>query len=201
MADFLNNLPRPLLVFLALAVGILLIILMSPPHSICDIQEETLKETLKGTVFLDESRPKITITGLKYRHDLCWRLNNSGGCYEYFITLRSLIKDLKIISPDCWRRVGRLSEIEEALWAGINLFVRVAWGIQPPRTFAERAWLSAADLAIFCDLQDMVVRLYGKEALASFREKLMGSLPGVERLRREEIWARSILSLRCAQYR
>jgi hypothetical protein len=202
MTNFLYSLPRALLVFILLVAGIAVVVFSNPPHTICDTQAETIRETLKGSVFLDPARPKIKTTGIRYRHDLCWRLNDSGGCYEYFASLRSTIKDLKTVSPRCWTSIGEIKEIKTALHDAVELFIRVAWGAKPPSTFMERfGWLSAADVALYCDIQSVVSEFYGRDGFVAQRETLITSLPGVERMRREDIWSRSLMSVNCDQYR
>lgn len=99
--DKLHKLPRPLLVAIVLLVGIVLIVMMNPPHTICDTQKESLKESQTGILFPIKSGGKTYPGKIIQAKENCYSGNSSGACFEYFSILRRAAQSVKNGSPEC----------------------------------------------------------------------------------------------------
>ena len=201
MDRFLATVPRKILVTLLLVGGVALIVLMNPPHHLCDTQVETFKENVGDFLFLTSSS-RVKEVRFPRLLDRCKETLSSGGCYELFLGLRNFLNQFQVVSPDCSSRVGRIRQVNAALTQSLDLLIRLGWGGEPPRTSAMRTgWLGAPELNLYCLLQHRYSRLYGELSWQSFRESYFTALPGASELGREEVWEKSILSIPCEDYR
>lgn len=224
MDKFIESLPKPVLVLLVLVVAIVVFMIISPPHSICDTQAAAFKEVQIGNLFdrvETVKRTKRTIPGtLAKAKSSCQLGNSAGSCYEYFAALREIARGVSNASPQCMGTLFSIKEVSEALNDGVELMVRLAWGVKPPEIGIDRfGWMQEADLAIFCHLKNVYVRSKGEEAWATLRKKIATKLPGeevvatgeaglfaveprsaAEILNEQDIWDRSLFSIRCENF-
>nr|BFD58664.1 hypothetical protein CKG001_07710 [Bdellovibrio sp. CKG001]BFD62089.1 hypothetical protein BdHM001_07700 [Bdellovibrio sp. HM001]BFD67998.1 hypothetical protein HAGR004_30200 [Bdellovibrio sp. HAGR004] len=220
MENFLNSLPKPVLAILVLAVAIVVFMVMSPPHSVCDTQAETFKELQKGNIFPTlYKKNKIPPTIVRAK-EACQLGNSAGSCYEYFTILRQVAEGVGKASAECTPQLYGLAEVRSALNDGLELMARLAWGTKPPEPGLERfGWMQDAEIAIFCRLKSIYTRANGEESWVSFRRKVYEKLPGEEIppssdpnyvaaeprkatlvLSEQDIWNRSLFSVRCEVY-
>lgn len=198
MGNLLNSLPKTILAVLALVVGFVFIVLNDPPKSVCTVQLEIFKDAQKRFLYKETinevNRPALIDEQLK----ICRAANGPGGCNELFFKLKTLSKDLNSVPSQCASTVGGETEVNNYLWKSYRLIVELAWGPTPPSGYDRRfAWLDSADLALFCDLKENLIRLYGDERHKKFQEEMFQTLPQASMLTRDQIWQRTILSTRC----
>lgn len=199
----LNNIPRPLLVFLILAVGVLFFFLIQAPHTVCQSQLDIFKDAQAGKLFPG----KATDGGSKQPRyaaflEDCKQGNGPGACFEYFSLLRNLIRDLNGSPRECLIPFGDVAEVKRALFDGTQIMAMIAWGEHPPdKGMARFNWFEAADISLFCGLKDMIYRIYGEEGWEQLRLSTQSQFPGSNSLSPEEIWVRSLFSVRCEQFR
>lgn len=216
----LDRIPRSLLVFAVLLGGIALLFVLRKPHSVCENQLELLKEAQAGQIYPRKVKTAQRAPLFPRLMDNCKIGNSPGACYELFTSLRKLLRDLNSASQECQGPLGEEPEIKSALVKGTELVVRLAWGSKPPEPgLTKFGWLETSDLSLYCQLKTMHLRMYGQEGWEEFRQKTQNKLPGeaeliedgncinCESLKKapavlspEEIWVRSLFSLRCDQY-
>ncbi len=217
MESFINSLPKPVVAIGAIFFGILLIFLLSPPHSVCDTQEATMRETQAGNIFgTVEKKKKIPPVVVRTK-EACQLGNSPGSCYEYFMVLKKVVDDLSKASSECTAQLFSINEVKSALNDGIELMVRLAWGVKPPEPGFDRfGWMQEAELAIFCRLKGIYIRAEGEDAWGALRNRIATKLPGEEippssdpsqvtaearkaseLLSEQDIWNRSLFSVRC----
>jgi len=201
----LDKILRPLLVFLIIAIGVLLFFVIQEPHTVCQSQLEVLKESQSGALFPSKAVADTPAHSPRYRKLLedCRQGNGPGACFEYFTLLRNLIRDLNGSPRECLMPFGDVSEIKKALFDGAEIMVLIAWGDHPPERggLSRFAWFEASDVALFCGIKDMVYRVYGEAGWEQFRLTTQAKFPGASSLSPEEIWVRSMFSVRCEQFR
>lgn len=224
MDKFIESLPKPVLVFLVLVVAIVVFMIISPPHSICDTQAAAFKESQSGRVFdrvETVKRVKRTIPAtLGKAKEACQLGNSAGSCYEYFSVLREIARGISNASPQCMDPLLSIKEVSEAFADGVEIMVRLAWGVKPPEVGLDRfGWMQEADLAIFCRLKNVYIRAKGEEAWTNMRKRISTKLPGEEIvatesaglfateprkasdiLSEQDIWDRSLFSVRCDNF-
>jgi hypothetical protein len=216
MENFINSLPKPVLAILAILIGIAIFMVTSPPHTVCDTQADLLRESQKGVLFPTTIK-KSKIPGvLSKAKETCQLGNSAGSCYEYFMLLRKLAEDIAKGSSECTGQVYEISEVAAALNDGLELAVRLAWGVKPPEPNADRfGWLQESEISTFCRMKAIYLRANGEEAWANFRKKISQKLPGEELkssadtatprsasalLSEQDIWNRSLFSVRCESF-
>jgi hypothetical protein len=200
----LEKIPRPFLVFLVLAIGVLLFFFIREPHTVCQSQLEVLKESQAGALFPGKAGSALGGRAPRYQRLLedCRQGNGPGACFEYFTLLRNLIRDLNGSPRECLGPFGEANEIKRALFEGAQVMVLIAWGEKPPEEGVHRfSWLEASDISLFCSLKEMIGRIYGENGWEQFRLKTQTKMPGVKSLSPEQIWVRSLFSVRCEQFR
>ncbi|MCB0385227.1 MAG: hypothetical protein KDD43_07525 [Bdellovibrionales bacterium] len=198
---FLANLPKNILATLLIGGGIFLIILLNPPHTVCDSQMDLFRESQKGFVFLDPKDKTIETTDYELLTRQCKVSNSPGGCYELFARLKALVRDLESVPKECKGKAGSDNRVRKTLWESMDLLVRLAWGEKPPTSYYEKfGWLEPPDLLLYCNLKRTTVAIYGKPAWEQFREGLFKSLPGITGLQRTVAWEHMLLSINCDKY-
>jgi hypothetical protein len=195
----LEDLPKPILVFIVLFVGAAFFFIASPPKTICDVQIDVFKQSQSGIIF--SKGTKQTSVSSLYKRSLrqCESGNSLGSCLEYFSTLRQFSKDLGTVQQECLVEVTEVSEIKESLIIGIKTLAMLAWGEDPPDLGASNkyGWLEMAELAVYCDLKNIFLRKSGEEFWNNWVLQLINELPGAKKLNADDAFMRSLFSLRC----
>lgn len=217
MENFINSLPKPVLAVLAIAVGIVVFFLIQPPHTICDTQLETFQEQQKGNIFPLKEKKAVIPPSIQRSKEACQLGNSAGSCYEYFQSLRQVAEAINKSSAECAAQLFNVAEARAAITDGVELMVRLAWGLKPPEPTLERfGWMQESELSTFCRLRSVFLRANGEEAWIELRRKISTKLPGEEvplalepgqnttqarpasaLMTEENIWNRSLFSVRC----
>ncbi len=201
MNDFFNQLSKGTLAALVIGAGILFLLIYDPPRSVCDIQVDTFRQSQdrflypqkKGVV---EMRPEFDRL-----IDHCRGTNSPGGCYEFFLQMRTMVADMNKVSRECRSRVGRVRNLKTRVLDSLELLVRLAWGESPPASYTQKfGWLDAADMSLFCSLRLVVELFYGESEWEKFRERMFEILPGAAEMPRQEVWELMIVSENCARF-
>ena len=220
MEKLIESLPKPVLALLAILVAIGVFMLSSPPHTVCDTQEEALRETEKGSIFPSKVNKNVMPPALSRAKESCQIGNSAGSCFEYFSILKQVAEDVGKGSSECVTQLYSVKEIASTLNDGIELMARLAWGVKPPKPGPEKfGWMQESDLAVFCRVKGIYIRAKGEEAWNNLRGKIFGKLPGEEVpvstdptvaaveprkatvvMSELDIFNRSIFSLRCDNY-
>lgn len=216
----LEQIPRPLLVVGVLLIGIGLFFVIQEPQSVCNAQVEVFKESQAGAIFPRKLKNAERQPVFARTLENCKRYNSSGACFELFSLMRKLVRDLNAAPQECLAPFGEIAEVKTALYQGQQLIAQIAWGDRPPDVGVSKfSWLEAPDLSLYCQLKRTFLKTYGEEAWEKFRMDTQKTLPGEapvleegnclncetmkkasEVLSPEEIWSKSIFSLRCDQY-
>lgn len=217
----LNQIPRPLLVFLVLSIGIALFFVIQKPQSVCTSQLVIFQESQQGQIFPRQGKTSLRPAIYPRLIENCKVGNAPGACYELFNLLRKLVRDLNGSPNECLIPFGEVDEVKRALYQGTRLIVQAAWGERPPdQGISKFGWMETSDLALFCQLKDVMIKIYGEPEWEIFRLATHHELPGeaqiikdgtclncdqikkaADVLSAEDIWVRSLFSLRCEQFR
>jgi hypothetical protein len=220
MENFIKSLPKPVLALLVIIVGIIVFVMISPPHTVCDTQAETLQELQKGNIFSTKEKKNVIPPSIVRSKEACQLGNSAGSCYEYFLSLRKVADDITKSSAECAAQLYQIAEVRSALSDGIELMVRLAWGTKPPEPTLERfGWMQESEISTFCRLRTVYIRANGEEAWVELRRKIAMKLPGEEvpvaldpeqiavepkkattMMSEQDIWNRSLFSARCEVY-
>lgn len=220
MENFINSMPKPVLAFLAIFVGIIVFMLIEPPHTVCDTQAATLREVQKGNIFPTQFKKNVIPPTIQRAKEACQLGNSAGSCYEYFMSLKKVADDVAKGSLECASQLYNIKEVKSALNDGLELMVRLAWGMKPPEpTLDHFGWMQESEIASFCRIKNVYVRANGEDAWVELRKKLATKLPGEEiepstdptqvgveprsaavMLSEQDIWNRSLFSVRCESF-
>lgn len=225
MEDFIKNTPKPLLALIVLVGAVVFFMLANPPHTICDTELEVLKQSQKGNIFptvitVQKVQQKIPAQ-INQAKEACQIGNSAGSCYEYFEDLKSIAVDIGKASSQCTQQLFEVPEVRQALKDGVEVMVRIAWESQPPDPgFARFNWLQETEIAVFCRIRNIYERSVGQEAWDQLRRNIYAKLPGEApqpktepdqivaeprpaplTMSEQDIWNRSLFSVRCESYR
>lgn len=201
MKSFFSFLPKGVLAFLAILGGILFIIFADPPKSVCDAQVEVFKSNQLRFLYKNPQSKIEQTTKFERLFEHCKMTNNPGGCLELFQLTKRMLDDLNAVPSECRSEVASLGEPKKVITYIAELLVRLAWGSQPPSTYAQKmGWLDVADMSLFCGLKARFIEYYGQGSWDSLRERLLKELPGAQQISRAQSWDLSILSENCARY-
>ncbi len=204
MNNFLKTLSRGTIAFLSIGIAILVIVYMDPPHTLCNSEKEQLLSVQKN--FLNPN-PELKKAFKKAKspydrlYTSCKESENSGGCLEYFLSLKKFVSDFEVSSKECRPRLFTDKKIKTVFTNGLELMLNLAWGKAPPSEFKKKyAWFDQADLYLFCKVKKLTKNNLSKNNWEKLRESLLLKLPGTENLSREQLWKSSLLSISCKNY-
>lgn len=217
----MQNIPKPIIVFVVFFVAIAAIILSNPPYTRCNTQMEILRKNLSGDIFSAQGKQMMFSPRLNREIQTCKTGNGPGGCYELFQTLRRMNRELGNFPPECSQDLTEVGEVQRAMQEGMSLMAKIAWGESPPTSVESRfRWFEPADLALFCNLRDNYVRIFSKEQYDQFRLSIVSRLPGEpptfsegkcvncefrkmapQVMSQDDIWQHSLFSAPCQLYR
>jgi hypothetical protein len=219
MENFINSLPKHILALIVIIVGIIVFFLISPPHTVCDTQEEVFKERQVGNIFPTPIKKNKIPAILGRAKEACQLGNSAGACYEYLMALKNLADGLNNSASECVSRLYEISEVKSAMNDGIEVIARLAWGGAPPERPEQRfGWLQESEIAVFCRLKKAYVRANGEENWFGLKNRIFPKLPGevppesaepeiqtegkkaLEVLSEEEVWSRSLFAVSCDNY-
>lgn len=101
LEDQLQQLPKPVLALLVIAIVIVLLFLFSPPHTLCDSQKENIQNAMAGVLF-PVKVGKETMPGRIHKAmEVCLFGNSGGACYEYFEILKRAAQAIKAAPQEC----------------------------------------------------------------------------------------------------
>lgn len=219
--QFLQTLPRPVLVIGALLIGVALIMLFSPPHTICDTQIDQAKESLVGLTQPQKVQKQTMPAKIKKALENCYQGSTPGACYDYFQILRSLARLVISGTSECRSELFAINDVKNFLEEGVTNMALLAWGDKPPApgAFGRFGPLQESELALFCYLKQAVTAGTQEEGWHILRKKVFEKLPGEEvplpkdpkeilqtarpatKIMSElDIWNRSLFSVRCENY-
>lgn len=199
----LANLSRGMLAFIAITVGILLIIVANPPPTVCDSQYEHFEEKTRSILFIDRKlKVKPTKTRFVIAFENCRAENSVGGCYELFVLLKDILLELDNTPEACYSDFGSRPVIKETLIKSLELTTRLAWGNKPPLNYREAGgWFDTPNLVVFCDLKDTYAKFYGRNSISTFARKLVPQLPEAKNMRFDVAWPLTLLAYNCQAVR
>lgn len=199
---FIANMPRALLAALVLILAFGVIVRFNPPRTLCDAQMEMFRESQKSFLFGFESKKIARKPRAQELAEVCRFQAGPGGCFAFLDGLRKLVADVSAAGSQCEVEAAGVAEVNLAVWEGLDLMVRLAWGDRGPRTYLQRTgWLDSNDVLLFCRLRRVAVGLYGQPAYDAFREKTLSSLPESSGMPREQILDRSLFGASCSNFR
>ncbi len=197
MDEFLRRAPRTVLALAAIVIGYIVIIGFNPPRTVCDEQLDVFRES--QAAFMNPSGKKVAKSAAAEMFDLCKSDNGPGGCFDFFINIRTMVDGLERIPKNCAETVAADDLIKNWLLRALSLMTQIAWGDPSQAAYVSRkhSWLDAADFRIFCRMKTLAVRYYGEDGFQQFRESVLATLPGADKMSRDQKWSRSIFSSPC----
>jgi hypothetical protein len=219
--QFLQTIPRPVLVLGAIILGVALIMIFSPPHTICDTQTDQVKDSLAGVTQPLKNQKQTLPPRIKQELQNCYQGSTPGACYDYFQTLRGLARYVMAGTSECRSEIYAIKDVHETLEEGVTNMALLAWGDKPPvaGAFGRFGPLQDSELALFCYLKSAIIAGKGEEYWHVLRKKVFTQFPGEEvplpkdpkdilkparpatKLMSElDIWNRSLFSVRCENY-
>lgn len=218
----MQSIPQKYLVPILMLLGIGSFFFLQRPAHVCDSQAEVFRASTAGLLYPKKVKQSSVPPTFMKHVESCKIGNSPGACFELFTSLRQVIRELTSTSVDCWEYFGEIKEVHNAVEQGLSLMVRIAWGGSPPeKNLQKLGWLETSDMALFCSMKQAYLEMYGQEKYDQFRSKVSLLLPGEspvydnqskclnceylksadKTLSAEEIWLRSLFSVRCDQYR
>ena len=207
MDQFINNLlttlPKTVIAITIMVLALLFFRQVDPPRTICDAQLELFRESQKNFLYPPAGERAIKKAAVvKTLFEECNHDNSPGGCFEYVQGLKKMAVDLQNVPEHCAEAIGEEPEVKAWLKPSLKLMVQMAWGSRAPASYLQKnGWFDASELTLFCSLRRHVIRIYGSESYSQWQEQSLTSLPGAEKLDRNQNWQRNILSTPCEIYK
>jgi hypothetical protein len=203
MDQFLASLPKSFIAIVAIVITLLVLRQWDPPRTVCDTQIEYFKDAQKKFLYPESTSSEVKKQALvKTLFETCNNENNPGGCFEYFESIKKMLTDLKNVPEQCSEAIGEVPEVQQWTWKTLRLMVQMAWGPKPPISYIQKnGWFDSSELSLYCGLRQEAIRIYGREKYGEWQEQMLQSMPGAEKLDRNQIWQRHLLSTPCDLYK
>ena len=202
MLEALYKLPRFLLVSLLIGGGLVFILLNDPPHTLCDTQVEHFKKTQKGILYENPKDFHEEKSILKRKQEICQKEGSQGSCYDYFVYLKRLLRDFRILSEECAPLLYNSSKVKQALSSALSLMTALAWNNKLVVGKAKKYnWLTRSDLFLFCQLKTTYISQYGRAKYTLLEEEIFGLLPLENKTSSKFLLKKTLLSESCQFYR
>ena len=198
----LYRLPRPLLATLLIAVGIVFMILNDPPHTFCDSQLEQFKKLQKGILYPDPTDYHKEKSILKRTKTQCESEGAPGACYEYFSYIKRVLRDFRVLSPDCKAQIYAKSEVKKSLSSALSLITALAFREEVlTGQVSKFHWLTRADLTLFCEIKNKYIMEYGRGSYQALEAEILNLLPVKQKVPLPSLKKGTILSESCLAYK
>lgn len=184
--QFIQKVPKPLLVIVVLIIAIGLFVYNDPLRDECEVQGSLFTKKMRG-LFTTKSMKKVgaddrvvkQFPQIDYWKERCKEGNSIGSCNDYFEGLRSLTTELRLMSEKCQIAYSERNEIFSKFFIdGLQIMALAAWGERPPEGPGERlGWLTQTHLQTFCNLQRTFKAISSEEAVSLLTEKVYREYP------------------------
>ena len=204
MTNF-EKIPRPLIVFLALALGVVGFFYFKPPPSLCDPLVTQFRRAFQGELFPRRVQDQVIPATFRKSLDDCRFGNSSGACYRYFDLLRRVSAFIHRAPGDCAAEMAEsIAALQGLLEKALNLMAHFAWGAGPGVNPVDKVgWFKEYEVSVFCEIKRSYQILYGEEAWFKFIGSVIETLPSVENGKtitfasKEQKFDRTIFSVNC----
>ncbi len=200
--QLLNSLPKTVIAIVAIVIGFVVIVASDPPRTTCDTQLELFQQQQSEFLGGKDASGKTRKASIAKLYSICQESNSPGGCFEYFLRLKRLNQDLDLIPKQCSETVAQDSNLKGWVLKSMKLMTEISWGDRGPASITRKnAWFDASDLSMFCALKKNATQIYGVEAMDTWREVTLSNLPEAEKVDRESLYQKSLISTPCEAYR
>jgi hypothetical protein len=227
--EIIHKIPKPMLVIVVLILALGFIVYTNPMQDGCDVQIANFGRTTRGILAGFKTKKNLTqFAQIENFKNLCREGNSQGSCENYYDALKKITTGLKAVEDKCQPKLMENYEnLIKVISNAIQIMALNAWGDASPEGVGERmGWLSEPDIYTFCRLKTQLIRLSSDDEFkllraktyAEFPDSWPASVPLDQRLElprprvlksdsnptgslsSEEIFKRSLFSLRCDLY-
>lgn len=203
LEELTQQIPKPLIAAIVILLGIAFIIVISPPHTVCQTYQENITDSFKGILSPIKENKKEIPAAVHRTRNMCKQGNSAGSCYEYFGILKKVAQSVKNAPSECYAELGDIGfskykeKIEEdergevvsiefangklldVLKDGIEQMALLAWGDHIPDVGGDRyGWMQESELAVFCHLKDAYSRIKSEDDWRILRTSIIQKFPG-----------------------
>lgn len=210
--DKINKAYLPFLILAVVAIGMFF---YDPPHSICEDQLKSYRQSMIGKLYgrrVDKNSIPAKISEAVPR---CQQGKSLGSCLDFFDIMNEGLTKLNQFEPEC---IPGLMEEKQIFDNSKKFFLIVnalAWGEKVPNDNREN-WLSQANIFVYCKNKNFLKSVMEPEDFEVLVNRSIQSFPfeklpfdftedseefinnkAINKLSTEEIIAKSLMSIRC----
>ncbi len=205
-------------------------VFQNPLRDDCGIKTEIFLKSMRGIAASGKIKTKTQFAQLGFWRDRCRDGNSAGACEDYFTGLKKMTFALKTFPTKCYAKFIADEDnawFVTSVTQAIRTYALLAWAIRPPVGPAERlGWLTEAEVTTFCSLKKTLIETEGEEKFEGVRQSIYEQYPAAwpdtvpedlqspenrplalktaanpqGTLTRNEVFERSLFSIRCDLY-
>jgi hypothetical protein len=157
----LQQLPKPMLAAIVIAIAIVLFMVLEPPHTICDTHMANFRDSFSGALFPKKIDKKTYPAKILSAMESCRTGNSSGSCYEYLDLLKKTAVYVKNSPAECG---SELSELTVDQYAKTEHYEVVEDGDKTRQELSKVTYASASlQKILFEAIRMMVLKAWGEE--------------------------------------
>lgn len=227
--DKLYQIPKTLLIFLMMCLGLGLIMYSNPLADGCEVDIKKFSREVRGVLRgFQNAKERTQFALIESQKQICRDGNTPGSCENYFNSLKKITVATSKVRNECYPKlIADYSNLIPEARSGVKTLALIAWGMQPPKESSQRlGWLSQAEVYTFCRLKRVLQDQLSDEEYRDYRYSIYEEFPqeypadidpekrllmdrpkalrSVEnpegQLSEPEIFERSLFSIRCDMY-
>lgn len=204
--------------FIIIFAGTILFYFYDPPHSICSTQIESYKKSLKGKIYGYKDQKNIIPAKIKKAVEVCRDGKSIGSCIEYFELINAMMVNLNQVELECMEELFSTQDILDTLKRFYVITSVLAWGDEMPKE-TKTNWFSESNILVYCKVKKNLEQYLPKEDFDALTDGILNTFPyerlsfeftedteeyqknkAMLKLERNEVFNKSIMSLRCERY-
>jgi len=162
-------------------IAVILILIFQDRRQECDIHLENFKRHLQSDLYSQKLKTVVLPPRLIGAIKNCKESNNSGACLDVHQTMLKTLEMILRTPKNCYLALAEDNALKGALIQVMRLYTEIAWGETPPGKLSqigEGSWLGYSDYALFCNIKNTFVQIFGREEFDKTELKLVKDLPG-----------------------
>lgn len=180
--DLVMKAPRPLIVFIILALSVGALMYLKPMHFGCDAQVSNFSLNVSGYLTnLKNDDKSTTVAQIVAYKDFCKKGNTQGACARYLSALQKISSAFVSLEDRCLPELvedEKFVNLKIQISDAMKILSLLAWGESPPESPANKlGWLSQTEVYTFCRFQNILKELISESEYKEYEESILREFP------------------------
>ncbi len=211
----MNKINKAYLPFIILAAVAIILFFYDPPHSICEDQLKSYRQSMVGKLYGRRVNKNAMPPKINEAITRCQKGKTNGSCIDFLDIVNDAITQLNQFDQECLPGLVEERNLFESSKKFFLIMNAIAWGDKVPVDNRDN-WMSQANLFVYCKNKNFLRSVLPEEDYEALVSRSIRSFPfeklpfdfdenseevvnnkAVNKMPVEEIKSKSIMSIRC----